>query len=228
MAIDSVLYGFGFRMRSGKDTAIAAILQENERRKTLGYPEYQAYDMRRYGFGDAVKAEVNQAVDSFPPPRDIRLLWDKDYWLVNGRGDFVQLPPWVKYDPNPDMTDPLCPYGKQRLLLQWWGTEFRRHVNPDYWVTKLKQRLEKDKPQIALINDLRFPNEFAFVKSLGEVVRVDRPALPPIDASTHCSECALADVPDEEWSRILINDCSLEEFKARSVEAFDVLLTFFP
>lgn len=228
MAIDSVLIGFGHRARSGKDTAIAAILQENKRRKTLRDPEYPAYAMRRYGFGDELKLEVNQAVEVFSFPRDIRFLWDKNYWLVNERGDFVQLPEWVEYDPNPDMTDPLCPYGKQRTLLQWWGQEFRRNIDPDYWVTKLKQRIEKEKPQLALISDMRYPNEMKFIKEYGETVRVDRPDLGPLDPKAHYSERALAEVPDEDWSRILTNDCSLEEFKARSIEAFDALLTFFP
>lgn len=233
MAIDSVVLGFGHRARSGKDTAIAEIIR---RRSTHGYDATQTttfpqtfYDIRRYGFGDELKKEVNQALDAFEPgQRHMQNLWDKDYWLVQEDGGFVQLPAWVKYDPNPDMTDPLCPYGKQRGLLQWWGTEFRRNVNVQYWINKLAKTLEKDKPEIALICDVRFPNEVEFAKQYGDVIRVDRKDLPKIDNTSHPSETALLTMPDSEWACVLNNDSSLEVFKERSVAAFDAFLSSTP
>ena len=44
--------GFGFMNRSGKDTAAAEIIKQRG----------HLYDIRRYGFGDALKAEVNAAI----------------------------------------------------------------------------------------------------------------------------------------------------------------------
>lgn len=218
MAIESIIFGFGHRARSGKDTAVAEIVKQRA----------YLYDVRRYAFADELKREVNACLDAFPAGhRDFRYLWDRNYQLVREDGEFVCLLdyPWVQYEENADMSDPLCPYGKQRTLLQWWGTEFRRNVNPDYWIKKLAKVLEREKPEIACIADMRFPNEFEFVKQYGETFRVDRPDLPP---STHQSEIALAHVPDEDWTRVLKNDKSLEEFKTLAVQAFDDVIGFYP
>lgn len=219
--VESILFGFGYRSRSGKDSAVAEII------KQCG----GQYDVRRYAFADELKREVTQAVDAFPAgQRDIRLLWDDDYHLVREDGVFVQLKeyPWVKYEEDADMSDPFCPYGKQRALLQFWGTEFRRNVNPDYWVTKVAKRLEKEKPEVALITDMRFPNEMEFIKKYGETVRVDRPDLPALTPQSHPSEKALSLVPDEEWTCILENNGTLEEFKEKSVQAFHNIISFHP
>jgi hypothetical protein len=89
----------------------------------------------------------------------------------------------------------------------------------------LAQRIELEKPQIALIDDMRFPNEFDFCTLYGETVLVDRDALPP---STHASETALAGKSPEEWSIILDNNGTLEEFKEGAVTVFDELLCNFP
>lgn len=220
--IDSVVIGFGFRARSGKDTAVAEIVKQRS----------SQFDVRRYAFADELKREVNQAVDAFPAgQRDISFLWDDNYHLVREDGEWVQLNqyPWVKYEEDTDMTDPLCPYGKQRNLLQWWGTEFRRNVNPDYWVTKLAKRLEKEKPEIACITDMRFPNEMEWVKKYGETFRVDRPGLPALTAASHASEKALSTVPEEDWTCILMNYTGdLEGFRRNAVQAFDNVIGFYP
>jgi hypothetical protein len=121
------------------------------------------------------------------------------------------------------MNDPMCPLGKQRSLLQFWGAEYRRAETPDYWVRKLANTIELEKPQIALISDLRFENEMQFVLQYGEAIRVDRDSLPP---ATHISETALED--STGWSLILENNGSLEDFKVGAVVAFDELLLNFP
>jgi len=114
---------------------------------------------------------------------------------------------------------------KFRKLLQFYGTEYRRKDDDNYWIRQLEQKVELEKPQIALISDMRFPNEMKFVQQYGETVRVDRDGLPP---STHASETALADVSDEEWSIVLENNGTLEEFLEGAVTAFDELLLNFP
>jgi hypothetical protein len=217
MAIDSVIFGFGFKARSGKDTAVAEIIKQRGLIKALGIysaPENQErYDIRRYAFADALKREVNVAAIAAGGMLNLLTLSSK-------RMDF---PDWVQYDPEAPMDDPLCPLGKQRSLLQWWGAEYRRAQNPDYWVKQLAMTIELEKPQIALISDLRFPNEMQFILNYGEAVRVDRDSLSP---ATHISETALEDSTD--WSLILENNGTLEEFKEGAVTTFDELLTNFP
>ena len=62
--IDSVIIGFGFRARSGKDTAVAEIIkQRGLLPETSTYNIFknhqERYDIRRYAFADALKREVN-------------------------------------------------------------------------------------------------------------------------------------------------------------------------
>jgi hypothetical protein len=213
--ISSIGIGFGYRARSGKDTAVATIIEARKDR----------YDVRRYAFADVLKQEVTQAALS---AGGMKNLFRDEYYFVNEKGNFVQLPSWVTFETNPDMTDPLCPLGKQRTLLQWWGTEFRRNVNPMYWVKRLSEKIQKEAPEIFLLSDMRFHNEMAFVKEHGETIRVDRASLGPLTANSHASEKELASVPDEEWTRVLSNDGTLEDFKQSAVEAFDTIMEFYP
>ena len=223
MAIDSVVFGFGYRARSGKDTAVAEIIKQ----RGLVEPTTGAlpnntdrYDIRKYSFADALRSEVDA---EYRKAGSVEKVFSPDYCFAKN-GYVVTLPEWVKYDPNGEVSAQY-PLGKQRPLLQWWGTEYRRADDDNYWVKRLAEQIELEKPQIALITDMRFPNEMQFVQQYGETVRVDREGLPP---STHASETALADTSDEDWSIILENSGSLEEFKEGAVTTFDELLTNFP
>ena len=213
--INSVVLGFGFRMRSGKDTAVAEIIKQRGLIKHLGIysaPENdERYDIRAYSFARALKLEVNDAARKAGGMRELFNVLP------------FEAPSWVQYDPDAPMDDPLCKLGKQRTLLQAWGAEYRRTQDKDYWVKKLALQIELEKPQIALLSDLRFPNEMAWVLQYGEAVRVDRDSLPP---ATHISETALEDSTD--WSIILENNGTLEEFKEGAVTCFDELLCSFP
>ena len=238
--IDSVIFGFGFRARSGKDSAVAEIIKQRgllpmptngvvrEVSEDLGrgvgtrWPEGR-YDIRRYAFADALKREVNAAAIAAGGMENLMTLASKRFVMCNGY--YMDFPDWVKYDADAPMDDPLCPYGKQRSLLQFWGAEYRRAQDPDYWVRQLANTIELEKPAIACITDMRFENEMQFVMQYGETVRVDRDSLPP---ATHISETALANVSDEDWSIVLENNGSLEDFLIGSVIAFDELLLNFP
>jgi hypothetical protein len=216
--MDPYIIGFGHRARSGKDTAAATII-EHRGTDSLGL------DIRRYSFADELKREVTQAALSAGGMRELFGTWE----FVQENGNFIEFPEWVResYEENPDMSDPLCPFGKQRGLLQFWGTELRRSVNPNYWVDKLSKNIVKDKPDVALIADVRFPNEMLFVTDCkGDTVRIDRSVLPKLSNTSHPSETALAGIPDEYWSRVLTNDGTLEEFQAKVLEMFDTFMDF--
>jgi hypothetical protein len=216
---NTVLVGFGYRARNGKDTAVSAIIEARSGQ----------YDVRRYAFADVLKKEVNDAaVDAGGM---LELFKQGGVRGPNARGllhdDFVMFPSWVIYDADADMSDPLCPLGKQRTLLQWWGTDYRRNEDPNYWVEKLQEVIEKDKPAIALISDMRFPNEVSWVKSSIDncVVRVDRLGYRSITPS-HASETALDFMGDEDWHYILqVPDGDLEELKRDAVVVFDLIIS---
>ena len=91
------------------------------------------------------------------------------------------MPEWVRYE------DP-----KPRSLLQWWGTDYRRAKTPDYWVDKLRKTLDAHDPEIALITDVRFPNEVEAIHAWGGyVVKCTRLGQPDVEVNEHPSESAL-------------------------------------
>jgi len=227
--IDSVVIGFGFKARSGKDTAVAEIIKQRglqgfEATQTRAFPSTsEFYDIRKYSFADALRKEVDDAMRRAGGAMSL-LVANRPTHFMQANENFIELPDWVVLDENPEFNEQY-PLGKQRPLLQWWGTEYRRSIDSEYWVRQLAQHIELEKPQIACITDMRFPNEMAFVKQYGETVRVDRDGLPP---STHTSETELDSVSPEEWSIILENNNTLEEFKEGAVTVFDELMTNFP
>jgi len=122
------------------------------------------------------------------------------------------------------MTDPLCPYGKQRTLLQWWGTEFRRAQDPDYWVKKTMARISEENPEVALISDLRFPNEVEGIRAAGGyVVRVDRVGYVS-DVPEHVSEKALDGMSEMDWDYVIkAPDGGLQVLCEEAVNALNFL-----
>ena len=229
MAIDSVVIGFGYRARSGKDTAVAEIIKQRGLVPALqGWPHstqggsgfLERYDIRKYSFADALRREVDA---EYRKAGGVEKVFAPNYCFAK-KGYVVTLPDWVKYDPNGEVNEQY-PLGKQCTLLQWWGTEYKRADDDDYWVRQLAQQIELEKPAIACITDMRFPNEFSFCEQYGETVLVDKHDLPP---STHASETALAGKSPEDWSLILDNNGTLEQFLEGAVTAFDELMINFP
>lgn len=109
---------------------------------------------------------------------------------------------------------------RYRLLLQWWGTEFRRGMTRDsYWVDNLRTwilRNCKGEREIVVVPDVRFPNEVEMIKQLGGVVvNVNRPFLDAGDH--HVSERALDEFQD--WDYVVNNISDLEglEWEARRI-----------
>lgn len=55
-----------------------------------------------------------------------------------------------------------------RTLLQTYGTEiFRNRVSENYWTDRLVDKLavlDEDGPDVALVTDMRFPNEYSYPK----------------------------------------------------------------
>jgi len=87
---------------------------------------------------------------------------------------------------------------KDAPLLQLVGTELFRRKDPDVWVNALKHRIMEEAPEVAIIVDVRFPNEAAMVKTLGrKLVKVSRyleydvPFVAPDRPADHPSEIAL-------------------------------------
>lgn len=55
-----------------------------------------------------------------------------------------------------------------RALLRAWG-DYKRHLEPDYWVKRWNQRLDELEPQVelVLVDDVRYRNEAEAIQSRG-------------------------------------------------------------
>ena len=105
---------------------------------------------------------------------------------------------------------------KDRKFLQFVGTEWARSKNPDVWINLLSKSISHG--QNLFLSDLRFANEFAFLKSTGWVcVKIlrDENDIPLSRVGTgsirHDSEQSLDIVEDNKWDYI-INNKNNQEF----------------
>ena len=127
-------------------------------------------------------------------------------------------PDWSEFiEANRDIQDPTGNTAVTiRRLLQWWGTEYRRAQDPDYWTKAWDKKLrEYDLSTVhVLVDDVRFLNELEIIKENGGVfARIERPGFN--GANDHSSENALDNY--ENWDILIRNDGDLEHFR-RQVE----------
>ena len=133
----------------------------------------------QYAFGDALRSEVRVACAKYGGQHALITAWKQSGLM----------PEWV-----------ICENAKPRTLLQWWGTDFRRAKDPEYWVKRLKTTLDNHNPDVALITDVRFPNELDAIRAWGGVyVEVVNTGDTDIDVHGHPSEAALDGVRADYW-----------------------------
>jgi hypothetical protein len=99
-----------------------------------------------------------------------------------------------------------------RVLLQWWGTEFRRTQDPDYWIKRLAQKLSNADESI-VVSDVRTPDEIATIHQAGgEVWFVERPGVGSVGIANHYTEVALEGAT---FDRNILNDQTLDDLKIK-------------
>ena len=80
-----------------------------------------------------------------------------------------------------------------RALLQAYG-QARRHQDENYWLSRLSHWVDESKFDIVIIDDVRFPNEADWVRTMGgSILRLECPDKPEV--SDDLSETALDDYP---------------------------------
>jgi len=110
-----------------------------------------------------------------------------------------------------------------RRILQWWGTEYRRAQDPDYWTKAWGRKVEQfDLANIhVLVDDVRFMNELNVIREHGGlIVKIERPGFD--GANNHASETSLDEY--QAWDRGIVNDGTLAEFKAEIKQLAVMLL----
>lgn len=95
-----------------------------------------------------------------------------------------------------------------REVLQYWGTEYRRDREPDYWVNKGHHKIAESNADLIVITDTRFVNEIKYVHHNGGVtIWLDRKK--PLVTDEHISELDLTDYT--MWTVPSFGKQSLEE-----------------
>lgn len=207
------IIGVSGKKRHGKDTVGRLICNSRPNVVTLAY-------------ADALKREVAEMIVSYVDK-------NPQQWS----GGVIYSPALVqKYIDlmNNDQIDPetgMAFKEQFRLVLQWWGTEFRRKMfGDDYWRRKLLERLNSlSEDTLAIVTDVRFPDEVTQIKHLGGImVNVYRPGMD--DSSTHSSETALDNPPSTKdgfvmnyFDTTIVNDGSLSELQ---LKVHEVLTTY--
>jgi len=129
---------------------------------------------------------------------------------------------------------------KNGPLLQWWGTDYRRASNPDYWIYRTGEIIARKinqtpAPLLALIPDTRFSNEIDMIRSFNrtkdffgagyyvEVVRRLEDGerfITPDRPKDHPSEASLDVVFERREYDFLVEcqDGDLESLKQRALE----------
>jgi hypothetical protein len=75
-----------------------------------------------------------------------------------------------------------------RELLQYFGTNIMRRMHKDVWVNHTINKIKSEKTELAVIADVRFPNEVDSILEVGgEIIRLNRKPL----TDNHESETAL-------------------------------------
>jgi len=177
-----LLIGLGHKARQGKDTFAS------ECKRAFG----RYLNIELHSFADPLREEVREAAKAifaeaypdavFYPQTALRLLCKRV---------------GVEFEENA-VRDDDYPWGKQRKLHQWWGTDYRRADDDLYWVKKADAIIENARntaTDVVFFRDLRFPNEFSLMKGQGGYcVKVHRPGWVS-DVPQHISETALDGVP---------------------------------
>ena len=147
---------------------------------------------RRIAFGDALRQEVEAAIASgtLPPelPYGIRVLL----------GGITTEEVWGK--PTSD---------RCRKLLQWWGTEYRRAQDPDYWINKVRDTMRSIGGKWA-VTDVRFPNEANMIAGEGGETWLIRRSVQRNGIPAHISER----IDLLSCERVLDNESTIDALRA--------------
>jgi hypothetical protein len=157
-----LVIGLGNRARHGKDTAATAILEHAARSLRPVY---------KMSWAESLREEVNLWLNANPT-------WQFGNSGIKMLADGTPLPEWVQPSIGVVTSDE-NPYGKHSLLLQWWGTDYRRHQDTDYWIRKGEHKLnaffQKYPNGVATAPDTRFINEVeAIERRNGITIQVTR------------------------------------------------------
>lgn len=156
----------------------------------------ERYNYRKIAVADAIRDEVSEFIS-------MALLGETVH-----RPDIIPIefkPVWEAYRKSV-WAKPTSP--EMRVLLQWWGTEYRRNQDSNYWTERLAERIANSLENL-VISDIRTPEEVAVVREAGgEVWFVLRPGIQSVGIPNHLTEVALEGF---KFDLDILNDGTIED-----------------
>lgn len=109
-----------------------------------------------------------------------------------------------------------------RMALTDIGTDFKNY-NYNLWLDVFNKRLAKSfKKSLVIVTDVRFKNEFDYLKQLGFYqIRIYRDE---VVKSSHISETNQDTIKDSEFDYVINNSGTLEDLKAQVTKIVDQLV----
>lgn len=205
-----MIIGFAGKAASGKTTAAGFIRERKDNAVIL--PMAQMLREEVESFLALVGADEGKNLvygDQEDKIRIFHVATDKALELCPCWNDFV--------DRNQELQDrPGATAVTIRRILQWWGTEYRRAQDPDYWTKAWERKLrdfDLEKTHL-LVDDVRFVNELEVIRNNGgRFVRIVRPGFN--GANNHSSENSLDHFND--WDLVINNSGGLEHFRRQVI-----------
>ena len=195
-----VLFGCSGRAGSGKDE----FYRIARRKFTFVQQVSFAYELKQ-----EVAAELDKQEVMFEYRHLGGTQYDKEALLRIWHGN-TRLEPWNSYlTKHGEYSDGYW-YFKPRTFMQWWGSEFRRMQDENYWVSKCLGSCTT-KGTVYICTDVRFPNEAQGIRDRGGIlVRIKRDRGPGISNAEHISETALDTWSD--WDYTILNSGTLDAY----------------
>ncbi|MCF6266760.1 MAG: hypothetical protein L3J57_09475 [Desulfuromusa sp.] len=202
-----MIIGFAGKAASGKTSAAKHLLERSNSNMVI------------LPMALALREEVENFIREVGAEAYVPLVYgDQDdkvrVFHIDEKSALEQCPMWANFvADNQDIQDlPGQSAVSVRRLLQWWGTEYRRAQDPDYWTKAWEVKLQEYDLATThvLVDDVRFVNELEIIKKNGGIfVKIERPGFN--GANDHSSENSLDHYSD--WDLVIQNDGSLEQFK---------------
>lgn len=113
----------------------------------------------------------------------------------------------LKWQDMPTFVEGKTGFMTGRDIMQYFGTEICRKMDPDIWANATLRRISVERPTLGIITDCRFPNEADAVRRTGgKVVYLTR----DLYQDSHASETALD--PKDEYDLVIDNqELSIED-----------------
>lgn len=179
---------------------------------------------KKISFAGLLKCEV----EKFLLDHDAIFIYENLYGTQEEKEEVIEIPTYhnfseyFKYGLHNFISCTLDGYYQTtgRKLMQWWGTEYRRQQNPEYWTQLLLECYHKyEDSDLVIVDDVRFPNEADTIKLVGGyLIRIQDRAM---SCSTHLSEVSLDNY--KSFDITIRNNRSLEDFIALCHDAITLV-----